>query len=66
VNFIYEEMLKLDSLSAPSDLELTKMTLRDLGPEVLVLIRNICYHQLLIRDLRNMSKDGHNSDNGLP
>jgi hypothetical protein len=44
------------------ELELSKMTLSDLGPEALVS-RNICYqqHQFLIRGLEDMSLNGQNN-----
>jgi hypothetical protein len=46
-------------LYALSDLELSNMTLRNLGPQALVL-KNICYeqHQFLMRGLGDMSSDG--------
>jgi hypothetical protein len=56
---LYEEMLKLDSfICSLSDLELSKMTLRNLGPQALVS-RNICHqqHQFLMRGLEDMSLD---------
>jgi hypothetical protein len=45
--------------SALSDLELSKMTMRDLGPQALVS-RNILHrqHHLLMRGLGDMSSDG--------
>jgi hypothetical protein len=55
-----------------SNLELSKMTLRYLGPQAIVS-RNICYqqHQFLKRGLGDMSladgwTDGHNGDSMLP
>jgi hypothetical protein len=50
-----EEMLKC----ALHDLELSKMTLRDIDPQAFVS-RNICYqqHQFLIKGLGDMSLDG--------
>jgi hypothetical protein len=52
-------MLKLDSFKyAPSDLELSKMTLRDLHLQALVS-RYICYqHQFLTRGFGDISSDG--------
>jgi hypothetical protein len=53
---IYEEMLKLGTfIYALSDYELSKLTLRDLGPQTLVS-KNNCYqqHQFLIRGFGDM------------
>jgi hypothetical protein len=52
---LYEEMLKLNSFRySLGDLELSKMTLKYLGPQALIS-RNICYqqHQFLMRGLGN-------------
>jgi hypothetical protein len=58
-NFIYEEILKLDTFVILSDLELSKMTSRDFGLQAL-LSRNIRYKQnkFLIIGLGDMSLDG--------
>jgi hypothetical protein len=73
--WFYEEMFKWIVLSkALSDLQLSRVTLRDFGQQTLVS-RNICYqrHQCLMRSLGDMSSDGrterrtdgHNGDTML-